>query len=237
MARHWSVFVPGVTGRQARALDTMAEARHLGDGMALLQEVTGASRSGVGRIDRLTMAGHVDECFRRWGRDAPALPVSGTVIIGTTTAPASAPAPADLVEAVMRRAEGKRIGADARDGELRIDAADLRAILAAELAGAALPGPSSLVDEWTRRLWATSQNGRMVINLAGEIQDVVGKMRSAAGLPELLPAAEGQAANCRKCRLPITMLGGDWTCTEGPMYGTTNCGADLSAPYTPHEPA
>lgn len=48
--------------------------------------------------------------------------------------------------------------------------------------------------------------------------------------------AEGQTATCRKCHLVITMLGGDWTCTEGDMYGLTNCGADLSAPYTPHEP-
>lgn len=57
------------------------------------------------------------------------------------------------------------------------------------------------------------------------------RARSAA------PPAEGKTAACRKCRLPITMLGGDWTCTEGQMYGLTNCGADLSAPYTPHEPA
>lgn len=47
---------------------------------------------------------------------------------------------------------------------------------------------------------------------------------------------ERRTATCRKCLRPITMLGGDWTCTEGSMYGLTNCGADLSAPYTPHEP-
>jgi hypothetical protein len=69
MARHWSVFV-AVTERQARALDKMAGAHELGDGMALLMEVSGSSRSGVGRMDRLTVARHVDECFKRWGRGA-----------------------------------------------------------------------------------------------------------------------------------------------------------------------
>jgi hypothetical protein len=49
-------------------------------------------------------------------------------------------------------------------------------------------------------------------------------------------AAEGQTGTCRKCHRAITFLGGDWTCTEGEMYGLTNCGADLSAPYAPHEP-
>lgn len=38
------------------------------------------------------------------------------------------------------------------------------------------------IDEWTRRLWATSQADRMVISLAGEIQKVVDEMREAAGL-------------------------------------------------------
>jgi NTP pyrophosphatase (non-canonical NTP hydrolase) len=41
------------------------------------------------------------------------------------------------------------------------------------------------IDEWTRRLWATSQADRMVIFLAGEIQEVVDEIRAAAGLPEL----------------------------------------------------
>jgi hypothetical protein len=49
-------------------------------------------------------------------------------------------------------------------------------------------------------------------------------------------AAMQSKSTCRKCSLPITLLGGDWTCAEGDMYGLTNCGADLSAPYTPHEP-
>ena len=61
-------------------------------------------------------------------------------------------------------------------------------------------------------------------------------LESTTLLGPALPV-EGTTATCRKCHLPITMLGGDWTCTEGQMYGLTNCGADLSAPYTPHEPA
>jgi len=75
MARHWSSFV-SVSARQARALDKMAEATaEFGDGMDLLQEVSGSSRSGVGRMDSLTVSRHVDECFARWGRGAaPAAP-------------------------------------------------------------------------------------------------------------------------------------------------------------------
>lgn len=46
-------------------------------------------------------------------------------------------------------------------------------------------GPHGLVDGWTRRLWATSQDGRMVITLAGQIQEVAGQMRAAVGLSEL----------------------------------------------------
>jgi hypothetical protein len=47
------------------------------------------------------------------------------------------------------------------------------------------------VDRWSRRLWAASQDGRMIINLAGEIQAVAGEMRAAAGLPEELGSTDG----------------------------------------------
>ena len=40
------------------------------------------------------------------------------------------------------------------------------------------------VDRWTRHLWHTSQHGRMIIFLAGRIQEVVNEMREAAGLEE-----------------------------------------------------
>jgi len=39
------------------------------------------------------------------------------------------------------------------------------------------------VDRWTRHLWHTSQHNRMVIGLAGRIQQQVDEMREAAGLP------------------------------------------------------
>jgi hypothetical protein len=68
MARHWSAFV-AVTEKQARALDKMAQDNGYGDGMDLLMEVSGDSRSKVGKRDRLTVAGYVDECFKRFGRN------------------------------------------------------------------------------------------------------------------------------------------------------------------------
>jgi len=42
------------------------------------------------------------------------------------------------------------------------------------------------VDEQTKALWRTSQNDRMVIRLAGEIQEAASALRTAAGLPEIL---------------------------------------------------
>jgi hypothetical protein len=72
MARHWSAFVPGVTPRQAAALDNMAEAHAKGNGMDLLTELTGYSSSKIGRMDRLSLRKYVDEAFRTWGRDASA---------------------------------------------------------------------------------------------------------------------------------------------------------------------
>jgi hypothetical protein len=68
--------------------------------------------------------------------------------------------------------------------ELATLAARARGLLVA-LASASPLGPAGLVDGWTRRLWATSQEDRMVIKLAGQIQDVVGEMRDACHLPEL----------------------------------------------------
>lgn len=57
--------------------------------------------------------------------------------------------------------------------------------LYAYLASRGLPTLPAAVDEQTRALWRTSQNGRMIINLAGEIQDAADKLREAAGLPEI----------------------------------------------------
>jgi hypothetical protein len=72
MARHWSVFVGGLTERQAAALDKMAEAHGIGDGMDLLMRLTGYSRSKVGRMDQLSLCRYVDQAFRQFGRDASA---------------------------------------------------------------------------------------------------------------------------------------------------------------------
>lgn len=40
------------------------------------------------------------------------------------------------------------------------------------------------------------------------------------------------AATCRHCSQPIELLSGDWTDPDG----CTNCMADLSAVYAPHQP-
>lgn len=70
MARHWSRFVPCVSERQAMALDAMAEAHGMGDGMGLLEHLTGCSRSKVGRMDRLNLKRVIDRAFREYGRKA-----------------------------------------------------------------------------------------------------------------------------------------------------------------------
>lgn len=67
MARYWSTYV-AVTEKQASALDQMARANGYSDGIALLSEVSGASRSKIGKSDRLTVKSWVDECFQRFGR-------------------------------------------------------------------------------------------------------------------------------------------------------------------------
>jgi hypothetical protein len=72
MARHWSVFCSGISERQAMALDKMAEAHGKGDGMSLLMELTGYSRSKVGKLDRLSLRRYIDRAFEEYGRDRPA---------------------------------------------------------------------------------------------------------------------------------------------------------------------
>ena len=63
MARHWSTFV-AVSEKQARAIDKMVRDNDLrGDGCDLLARVGKCSRSKVGRMDRLTVQGLVDEVF------------------------------------------------------------------------------------------------------------------------------------------------------------------------------
>lgn len=69
MSKHWSEFV-AVTYAQARALDKMAAAHGKGDGMDLLTVVGGCSRSKVGKLSRASVAALVDDCFKRYGRDA-----------------------------------------------------------------------------------------------------------------------------------------------------------------------
>ena len=70
MATHWSRWVRGVSERQAYALDRMARDNDLGDGMDLLMEISGRSRSSVGRLDAIDVRHLIDEAFRRWGRAA-----------------------------------------------------------------------------------------------------------------------------------------------------------------------
>lgn len=41
------------------------------------------------------------------------------------------------------------------------------------------------VDRWSRHLWHTSQHNRMVIALAGRLQDQANEMRKAVGLEPL----------------------------------------------------
>ena len=59
---------------------------------------------------------------------------------------------------------------------------------------------------------------------------IAARIRKAA---ERIVAGDGRTSNCRACGEPITMLGGDWTDSDG----GTCCYADLSAPYVPHKPA
>lgn len=68
MAKHWSTYVSGVTEKQAWALDRMAEAHGIGDGIDLLMKVSGHSRSKIGKLDRLTLRPILDECFETYGR-------------------------------------------------------------------------------------------------------------------------------------------------------------------------
>lgn len=75
MARHWSVFCGGVTEKQAMALDRMARNHGLGDGMGLLMELTGKSRSYIGRMDRASLRPYLDEAFERY-REPPAAPIA-----------------------------------------------------------------------------------------------------------------------------------------------------------------
>lgn len=70
MAKHWSTYVGGISQAQAGALDKMARDAGKGDGMDLLMEVSGYSRSRVGKMDRLSLRPHIDECFARFSREA-----------------------------------------------------------------------------------------------------------------------------------------------------------------------
>ena len=44
---------------------------------------------------------------------------------------------------------------------------------------------ADLVDRWSKHLWHTSQHNRMVIGLAGRMQDLANEMREAVGLEPL----------------------------------------------------
>lgn len=69
MARHWSVFVPGVSEAQAYALDKMVEANELrGDGCDLLAKIAGCSRSKIGKYDRRSLRLVIDKAFAQYGR-------------------------------------------------------------------------------------------------------------------------------------------------------------------------
>lgn len=69
MARHWSAFVGGVTEKQGMALDRMARDAGIGDGMDLLIQLTGKSRSKIGKMDRASLRPVLDEAFDKYGKD------------------------------------------------------------------------------------------------------------------------------------------------------------------------
>lgn len=69
MARHWSAFCR-VSEKQGIALDRIARDHGLADGMALLQQLTGNSRSRIGKMDYASLRPYLDEAFAL--RDAPA---------------------------------------------------------------------------------------------------------------------------------------------------------------------
>lgn len=67
MAQHWSRFVSGLSEKQAGALDRMAEANGKGSGLDILMELTGYSRSKVGKMDRLSLRPFIDQAFKKYG--------------------------------------------------------------------------------------------------------------------------------------------------------------------------
>lgn len=66
MGRHWSCFCSGVTPNQGMALDKMAKTHKIGDGMDLLMELTGCSRSKVGKMDRMSLRPYLDDAFEKF---------------------------------------------------------------------------------------------------------------------------------------------------------------------------
>ena len=67
------------------------------------------------------------------------------------------------------------------------------------------------VDRWTRHLWHTSQHDRMVIGLAGRIQQVADEMRAVAGLPAFGWNTAFPDAEFGECTVHIDGCGGqEW---------------------------
>lgn len=71
MARHWTTYTTAaLTDRQIRALDAMADAHGLSDGLDAVAKANGLSRSKASRelANRFQAKRLVDETFRKYGR-------------------------------------------------------------------------------------------------------------------------------------------------------------------------
>jgi hypothetical protein len=84
MARHWSAFC-NVSQSQGIALDRMAKNHGKGDGMSLLMELTGCSRSRVGKMDYASLRPYLDEAFELYSGDPPKAPAPAAPVAAPTS--------------------------------------------------------------------------------------------------------------------------------------------------------
>lgn len=80
------------------------------------------------------------------------------------------------------------------------------------------------VDRWTRHLWHVTQHDRMVIGLGGRIQELVGQMRTAAGLAPFGWDTAFPDAEFGRCSVHVSDCAGQQThgqpahCHTAPRY-------------------
>lgn len=102
---------------------------------------------------------------------------------------------------------------DSCGGDLAKVPADLvvMAGLIEEVADAAKTATASRIDEWSAHLWHVSQHNRMVIALAGRLQDLANEMRRSVGLPEFGWNTAFPDARFRECSVHVEDCAGQET--------------------------